>query len=169
MGRFDSALAHMDKANTDFENVRVVSDVDYTTSNKDLRVLTEKIHKYRSKLERDSNHARTIIGLIQGIEKVLSPWEQELEKLKRLSEDSELLEQYDNQSSGPLAGRLDRRMPLKAQIVAKVERFIASELKRVQTLREDLDVVVGEWKKHQDKHVLAVQALRRINDSITPV
>lgn len=165
MGRFDPMLARMRDHAIKFDKVKLVAEASYKNSTTDLRSLIAKVDKYQSKLNDDAKEAKDYISFIQYLEKGLPPWEKLLEKVKAMNEDADF-SQYNNQTSGALMGKLDPKKPAKAQVIAKIEKFLNGELERASAIEKNQQQLVERWMKHQAKHIEAVKAVKQVNDSL---
>lgn len=165
MGRFDSMIARMRKNAASFEKVRGLAEKSYKDSTTQLQALIAKVDKYQAKLNSDAQQARDYIMFIRSLEEGLPPWEKLLEKVKGMKETDDF-KKYDNQSYNALSGKLDPTKPKKEQVIAKIENFLARELKRAEEIEANQKELVERWLKHQSKHIAAVQAVKAVNDSL---
>jgi hypothetical protein len=165
MSRFDAELARMKVVAADFEKVKAFAAQYNQSSTQELRALLTKIEKYQSKLNEDAQTAKDRIGYVLSLERGLEPWEKLLDKVKKMK-DTDDFSHYENQSSGALKGKLDHGKPLKPQVIHKIEEFCNSEMERAKKIISDQSAAVDKWMKHQVKHKAAVEAVKKINDSL---
>ncbi len=165
MGRFDSMIARMRKDAASFEKVRGLAESNYKDSTTALQALIDKVKKYQAKLDADAKLAGDYVRFIRSIEEGLPPWEKVLEKVKGMKETDDF-KKYENQSGNCLAGKLDPAKPKKAQVIAKIENYLERELKRAEIIEANQKELIERWLKHQKKHFAAVEAVKRVNDSL---
>lgn len=162
MGTFAGEIDQLITILNNFGAMHKQGKEDAELSMRAVKDLTDKVAKYDKKLMEDGRKLVDRLKYVRQVEASVDQWEKQLAAVKKMK-DSDSFKPFEGSS---VVGKLDKTKPAKAQVVAAIESFLESEIKRAKGIVADQQGELGRMQKHIEKFRAAIEAIKKVNESI---